>query len=103
MGQGGSVEFKEAFQTTVGQLSQVQLAEIGSRYLNEYSNVNAIMRYYYYRYNELYKHAGGGRGKIIDREKFSEYFNLPVALGDRLFDAFDKKQVSISCIKKGLL
>ena len=51
---------------------------------------------YYYRYNELYKQAGGGRGKIIDREKFSEYFNLPVALGDRLFDAFDKKQVSIS-------
>ena len=36
----------------------------------------------------------GEQGKVIDREKFSEYFNLPVALGDRLFDAFDKKQVS---------
>ena len=31
MGQGGSSEFKEAFQTTVEQLSELQLAEIGSR------------------------------------------------------------------------
>ena len=31
MGQGGSSEFKETFQSTVSQLSQVQLAEIGAR------------------------------------------------------------------------
>ena len=34
MGQGGSVEFKEAFQSTVGQLSEIQFAEIGSRYMS---------------------------------------------------------------------
>ena len=46
-----------------------------------------------HRFNELYRQAGGERGRVIDREKFSLYFNLPVALGDRLFDAFDKKKV----------
>ena len=31
MGQGGSSEFKEAFQDTIGQLSEVQLAKIGTK------------------------------------------------------------------------
>ena len=49
----------------------------------------------YNRYNELYKHAGGRRGRVIDREGFSKYFNLPIALGDRLFEAFDVKKVCL--------
>jgi Ca2+-binding EF-hand superfamily protein len=74
MGQGGSTEFKHLFSSTVSELSQVQLAEIGSRF------------------NELYKQSGSTRGRVIDREAFSNFFNLPIALGDRLFEAFDKKQ-----------
>ncbi|XP_019850352.1 PREDICTED: uncharacterized protein LOC105312226 [Amphimedon queenslandica] len=74
MGQGGSHDFQEVFQSTVAELSQLQLAELGNQF------------------NELYRQAGGERGRVIDREKFSLYFNLPVALGDRLFDAFDKKK-----------
>lgn len=74
MGQGGSSEFKASFQTTISHLSELELADIGAKY------------------NELYKHAGGRRGRVIDREGFSKYFNLPVALGDRLFEAFDVKK-----------
>ena len=46
------------------------------------------------RFNELYAKAGGPKGHLVDREAFSKYFNLPVAVGDRLFDAFDKQQVN---------
>ena len=45
------------------------------------------------RFNELYAKAGGPKGHLVDREVFSKYFNLPVAVGDRLFDAFDEQQV----------
>ena len=58
--------------------------------------MTVYLPYIFSRYNELYKQAGGNQGRIIDREKFSEYFNLPVALGDRLFEAFDRKQVNLS-------
>ena len=46
------------------------------------------------RFNELYAKAGGPKGHLVDREAFSKYFHLPVAVGDRLFDAFDKQQVN---------
>ena len=77
MGQSES-SFKRTYEDTVSQLSSVQLGEIASRF------------------NELYAKAGGRKGHVVDREAFSEYFHLPVAIGDRLFDAFDEQKVS-SC------
>ncbi len=74
MGQNES-SFKKTYADTVSQLSNVQLGEISARF------------------NELYSKAGGGKGLVVDREAFSQYLNVPVAIGDRLFDAFDEKKV----------
>lgn len=74
MGQNES-SFKHTYEETVCQLSSVQMGEISRRF------------------NELYAKAGGPKGHVVDREAFSKYFNLPVAVGDRLFDAFDEKKV----------
>lgn len=74
MGQNESA-FKKTYSETVSQLSSVQLGEISARF------------------NELYARAGGAKGLVVDREAFSKYLNLPVAIGDRLFDAFDEKRV----------
>ena len=74
MGQSES-SFQRTYTETVSQLSSVQLGEIAARF------------------NELYGKAGGPRGHVVDREAFSRYFKLPVAVGDRLFDAFDRKKV----------
>ena len=74
MGQSES-SFKRTYEDTVSQLSSVQLGEIAARF------------------NELYGKAGGPKGHVVDREAFSRYFRLPVAVGDRLFDAFDKQKV----------
>lgn len=74
MGQSES-SFKRTYSETVSQLSSVQLGEISSRF------------------NDLYAKAGGAKGLVVDREAFSRYLNLPVAIGDRLFDAFDEKKV----------
>ena len=74
MGQSES-SFKRTYEETVCQLSSVQMGEISRRF------------------NELYAKAGGPKGHVVDREAFSKYFNLPVAVGDRLFDAFDEKKV----------
>lgn len=74
MGQNEST-FKRTYSDTVSQLSSVQLGEITSRF------------------NELYAKAGGAKGLVVDREAFSQYLNLPVAIGDRLFEAFDEKKV----------
>lgn len=76
MGQNES-SFKKTYAETVSQLSSVQLGEITARF------------------NELYAKAGGAKGVVVDREAFSGYLNLPVAVGDRLFDAFDSKKVSL--------
>ena len=76
MGQNES-SFKQTYEETVSQLSSVQLGEISRRF------------------NELYAKAGGPKGHVVDREVFSKYFSLPVAVGDRLFDAFDEKKVWI--------
>ena len=76
MGQNES-SFKQTYEETVSQLSSVQMGEISRRF------------------NELYAKAGGPKGHVVDREAFSKYFNLPVAVGDRLFDAFDEKKVSV--------
>lgn len=76
MGQNESA-FKRTYEETVCQLSSVQIGEIARRF------------------NELYSKAGGPKGHVVDREAFSKYFNLPVAVGDRLFDAFDEKKVVI--------
>lgn len=54
----------------------------------------------YYRFNDLYQQSGGRRGQLIDREAFSRYFHLPVQLGDRLFTAFDRKEVIHVCSQK---
>ena len=75
MGQNESA-FKKTYEETVSQLSSVQMGEIS------------------HRFNELYAKAGGSKGHVVDREAFSRYFNLPVAVGDRLFDAFDEKKVT---------
>lgn len=77
MGQSES-SFKRTYEDTVSQLSMVQLGEIASKF------------------NELYAKAGGRKGHVVDREAFSEYFHLPVAVGDRLFDAFDEQNVRTS-------
>ena len=74
MGQSES-SFQRTYTETVSQLSSVQLGEIAARF------------------NELYGKAGGPRGHVVDREAFSRYFKLPVAVGDRLFNAFDRKKV----------
>ena len=74
MGQNESL-FKQTYESTVSQLSTVQMGEIS------------------HRFNELYAKAGGPKGHVVDREAFSKYFNLPVAIGDRLFDSFDEKKV----------
>ena len=74
MGQNEST-FKRTYSDTVSQLSSVQLGEITARF------------------NELYAKAGGAKGLVVDREAFSRYLNLPVAIGDRLFEAFDEKKV----------
>ena len=74
MGQSES-SFMRTYEDTVAQMSSVQLGEIVSRF------------------NELYARAGGPKGHLVDREAFSKYFNVPVAVGDRLFDAFDEKKV----------
>lgn len=67
--------FKRCYEETVAQLSSVQLAEIATRF------------------NEVYSRAGGPKGHLVDREAFSASLHLPVAVGDRLFDAFDEKKV----------
>ncbi len=77
MGQNESF-FKKTYSETVSQLSSVQLSEITARF------------------NDLYATAGGSKGLVVDREAFSKYLNIPVAVGDRLFDAFDEKQVYTS-------
>ena len=69
--------FKRSYEETVAELSSVQLAEISSRF------------------NELYARAGGPKRHLVDREAFSKSLNLPVAVGDRLFDAFDEKKVFV--------
>ena len=74
MGQSES-SFKKTYAETVSQLSSVQLREISTRF------------------EELYAKAGGAKGLVVDREAFSQHLNLPVAIGDRLFDAFDEKKV----------
>ena len=80
MGQSES-SFKRTYNETVAELSTVQLQEITARF------------------NELYTQAGGSKGHVVDREKFAKYFNLPPTVGDRLFDAFDEKQV---CLLRGM-
>lgn len=74
MGQNES-SFKKTYAETVSQLSSVQLQEISARF------------------EELYTKAGGAKGLVVDREAFSQHLNLPVTIGDRLFDAFDEKKV----------
>lgn len=74
MGQSES-SFKNTYAETLSQLSSVQLEEISARF------------------DELYTKAGGTKGLVVDREAFSQYLNLPVAIGDRLFEAFDEKKV----------
>ena len=76
MGQNES-SFKRTYEETLSELSSVQLGEITSKF------------------NELYSRVGGPKGLVVDREGFSKYLNLPVAVGDRLFDAFDRKKVVI--------
>ena len=75
MGQSES-SFKRTYEETVSELSSVQLGDIAARF------------------NELYAKAGGSKGHVVDKEAFSKYFNLPVTVGDRLFDAFDGKKAS---------
>ena len=75
MGQSES-NLQQCFQRTVDELSMLELGEIGNRF------------------NELYATAGGPKGQLIDKKAFSDYFRLPEAIGDRLFDAFDKRKVS---------
>ena len=79
MGQSES-SFTRTYQETVSQLSNVQLGEITTRF------------------NELYASAGGTKGLVVDREAFSKYLNVPVTIGDRLFDAFDTKKVTTATI-----
>ncbi len=67
--------FKRTYAETVSQLSSIQLREISNRF------------------DELYTKAGGAKGLVVDREAFSQHLNLPVAIGDRLFEAFDEKKV----------
>ena len=74
MGQSES-SFKKSYSETVAQLSTIQLGEIAAKF------------------NELYVRAGGPKGHLVDREAFSQYFKLPVTVGDRLFDAFDEQKV----------
>lgn len=75
MGQNES-SFKRTYEETVSQLSTVQLKEIEVKF------------------SELYRHAGGSKGHVVDREAFARYFNLPPTVGDRLFEAFDEKKVA---------
>lgn len=74
MGQNES-SFRKTYAETVSELSSVQLSEI------------------HRLFEELYAKSGGSKGAIVDREAFSKCLNLPVTVGDRLFDAFDKKKV----------
>ena len=74
MGQNES-SFKKTYEETVSELSNVQLAEISARF------------------RDLYAKAGGSKGLVVDREAFSRYLDVPVTVGDRLFDAFDRKKV----------
>ncbi|XP_062507389.1 trafficking protein particle complex subunit 12-like isoform X2 [Corticium candelabrum] len=71
MGQSGSRELAEAFERATSQLSDLQLSEITSRF------------------NEIYSQDGCRAGHLLNRENFSNHFQLPVVLGDRLFTAFD--------------
>ncbi len=82
MGQNEST-FRKTYAETVSELSTVQLSEIHDCF------------------GELYKEAGGSKGVVVDREAFSKYLNLPVTVGDRLFDAFDKKKVSTNYFGSG--
>ena len=44
-------------------------------------------------YKELHD-RGGKKGGLVDRNLFSEYFNVSPILSERLFDAFDRKKVT---------
>ena len=76
MGQNES-SFKKSYEETVSQLSSVQLREITTHF------------------GEVYAKAGGSKGHLVDREAFSKYFKLPVAVGERLFESFDVQRVRI--------
>lgn len=86
MGQSES-SFKKNYEETVSELSSVQLREITTRF------------------GEVYAKAGGSKGHLVDREAFSNYFKLPVAVGERLFEAFDVKKVMrtrhLTCVAVG--
>ena len=80
MGQSGSRELAEAFERATSQLSDLQLSEITSRF------------------NEIYSQDGCRAGHLLNRENFSNHFQLPVVLGDRLFTAFDVNKVRYTTI-----
>ena len=44
-------------------------------------------------YKELHD-RGGKKGGLVDRNLFSEHFNVSPILSERLFDAFDRKKVT---------
>ena len=79
MGQSESA-FKRNYQECVSQLSSVQLREITTHF------------------HEVYAKAGGAKGHLVDREAFSKYFQLPVTVGERLFQAFDAHKVTKDCV-----
>jgi len=49
-------------------------------------------------YKELHD-RGGKKGGLVDRNLFSEHFNVSPILSERLFDAFDRKKVTtFTCV-----
>ena len=74
---GSESSFKRNYEETVSQLSTVQLREITTHF------------------HEVYAKAGGSKGHLVDREAFSQYFKLPVSVGERLFEAFDAHRVRL--------
>ncbi|XP_065183713.1 trafficking protein particle complex subunit 12-like isoform X1 [Sycon ciliatum] len=86
MGQGLSKEDEEEC-VELRELGAVRLAVIG------------------HQFNELYSESKGKRGVLLDRAAFSRHFQVPVILGDRLFEAFDTEKngvVSFEEFARGL-
>ena len=75
MGQLVSKEDEEEY-LELKDLGAVRLAQIG------------------HQFNELYSDGAGQRGVLLDRQAFAKHFQLPLILGDRLFEAFDVEKVS---------
>jgi len=71
---------KRNYQEAITQLSSVQLSKITEAYKELHSR-------------------GGKKGGLVDRSLFTSYFDVSPVVSERLFNAFDRKKVSIYVVQ----